>query len=234
MLVHAKRDELLTLAAQAGKAVPKKTSEEELKGIHIDADARRSVVTMTSTNHEIVIRTTMGAVVEQSGSAVINASLFSALLALLPEEDVDLELLRPTQIHIHSGTCDYHLSVLPGEKYPMPELPFPDDTVPVSGICTLARNTLFAASEDNNNAVLRCIRLVLGAGGLTASGTNGFCIVEAEGDKNCTGEVQMLLPARSLKVLASLSLDSDCYDSVTVIPATIIGALRKGSEGADV
>lgn len=212
MLVHAKRDELLTLAAQAGKAVPKKTSEEELKGIHIDADARRSVVTMTSTNHEIVIRTTMGAVVEQSGSAVINASLFSALLALLPEEDVDLELLRPTQIHIHSGTCDYHLSVLPGEKYPMPELPFPDDTVPVSGICTLARNTLFAASEDNNNAVLRCIRLVLGASGLTASGTNGFCIVEAEGDKNCTGEVQMLLPARSLKVLASLSLDSDVYE----------------------
>ena len=61
-------------------------------------------MTMTSTNHEIVIRTTMGAVVEQSGSAVINASLFSALLALLPEEDVDLELLRPTQIHIHSGT----------------------------------------------------------------------------------------------------------------------------------
>ena len=94
----------------------------------------------------------------------------------------------------------------------MPELPFPDDTVPVSGICTLARNTLFAASEDNNNAVLRCIRLVLGAGGVTASGTNGFGIVEAEGDKNCTGEVQMLLPARSLKVLASLSLDSDVYE----------------------
>lgn len=66
MLVHAKRDELLTLAAQAGKAVPKKTSEEELKGIHTDADARRSVVTMTSTNHEIVIRTTMGAVVEEN------------------------------------------------------------------------------------------------------------------------------------------------------------------------
>ena len=153
MLVHAKRDELLTLAAQAGKAVPKKTSEEELKGIHIDADARRSVVTMTSTNHEIVIRTTMGAVVEQSGSAVINASLFSALLALLPEEDVDLELLRPTQIHIHSGTCDYHLSVLPGEKYPMPELPFPDDTVPVSGICTLPA---IRCSRHRKTTITRC------------------------------------------------------------------------------
>ena len=31
MLVHAKRDELLTLAAQAGKAVPKKTSKKNSK-----------------------------------------------------------------------------------------------------------------------------------------------------------------------------------------------------------
>ena len=34
----------------------------------------------------------------------------------------------------------------------------------------------------------------------------------ADGDKQCKGQIELLLPARSLKVLASLSNDSDVYE----------------------
>jgi len=40
MRVHANRDSALVLAAQASKAVPKITTIPELKGIHMEADAR--------------------------------------------------------------------------------------------------------------------------------------------------------------------------------------------------
>ena len=46
----------------------------------------------------------------------------------------------------------------------------------------------------------------------TDSASNGFCIMEADGDKQCKGQIELLLPARSLKVLASLSNDSDVYE----------------------
>jgi DNA polymerase III sliding clamp (beta) subunit (PCNA family) len=94
----------------------------------------------------------------------------------------------------------------------MPELPFPEDTVPVSGLRSLVRNTVFAVSENTETPLLHCVRLSIGPDGLKASGTNSFCIIEAEGDKNCKGQTQILLPAHTLKVLSAVSSDSDVYE----------------------
>ena len=81
MLVHVKRDELLTIAAQTAKAAPKTATSEAVLGIHVEADSRRSMLTLTATNYEIVIRASMGASVEQSGSVVISAALFPAAIS---------------------------------------------------------------------------------------------------------------------------------------------------------
>ena len=213
MLVHVKRDELLAIAAQTAKAAPKTATSEAVLGIHVEADSRRSMLTLTATNYEIVIRASMGASVEQSGSVVISAALFPAAIASLPEQGVDLETEHPGQLTIRSGHARFRLAALSGDKYPMPELPFPDDTLPVSGLRSLARNTLFAVAEDGVPSLpMKCVRLHVGPDGLKASASNGFCIMEADGDKQCKGQIELLLPARSLKVLASLSNDSDVYE----------------------
>lgn len=213
MLVHIKRDEILALAAQVAKATPRETATEALQGIHLEADSRRSMLTLTATNHEIAIRTSMGACVENAGSVVINASLFLSILARLPEENMDLAVERPGRITIRSGHSCFRIDVLSGDKYPMPELPFPDDTIPVSGLCSLAKNTAFAAAADSSQSPqMKCVRLQIGPDGLKGCTSNGFCIMEADGDKQCKGQVELLLPARSLKVLASISKDSDVYE----------------------
>ena len=124
MLVHVKRDELLAIAAQTAKAAPKTATSEAVLGIHVEADSRRSMLTLTATNYEIVIRASMGASVEQSGSVVISAALFPAAIASLPEQDVDLETEHPGQLTIRSGHARFRLSALSGDKVPMPELPF--------------------------------------------------------------------------------------------------------------
>ena len=167
MLVHVKRDELLAIAAQTAKAAPKTATSEAVLGIHVEADSRRSMLTLTATNYEIVIRASMGASVEQSGSVVISAALFPAAIDSLPEQDVDLETEHPGQLTIRSGHARFRLSVLSGDKYPMPELPFPDDTLPVSGLRSLARNTLFAVAEDGiPSPPMKCVRLHIGPDGL--------------------------------------------------------------------
>jgi len=212
MLAHIKRGELLRLSKQTALAVPKKAAVKELAGVHLEADSRLSMLTLTATNLEIAIRAYMSAVVERPGSVVINARLLAAIMAQLPEEDVDLELLDNGQLSIRSGTTGYCLDVLPGEKYPMPELPFPDDTVPVTGLWSLVRQTAFAVSQDEKAPLMSCIKLTLGPDGLRGVSTNGYCIMEAQGDKNCKGQSELLVPAHSLAVLAALSRDSDVYE----------------------
>jgi DNA polymerase-3 subunit beta len=213
MLAHVKRQELYALASQAAKAAPQKASAEAVRGIHVEADSRRSMLTLTATNYEVAIRASMPATVEQSGSVVVNAKLLPELLSKLPEENVDLEVLNNGRLSIRSGHSQFNLDVLPGERYPMPELPFPDDTLPVEGVCSLANNTTFAVSEDESaSPPMKCVRLTIGPDGLKAATSNGFCIMEADGDKKCKGKIQLLLPARSLKILASISKDSDVYE----------------------
>lgn len=213
MRVHANRDSALVLAAQASKAVPKITTIPELKGIHMEADARLAMLTMTATNQEVSIRASMPAAVEESGSAVIPADLLPDILKRLPGDQISFSTVGPGIIHIGSGYAEYRLNILDAAKYPLPEVPFLEDTIPVSGICSLARQTLFAAAAGDQQNILKTVRLKVGPYGLKATSSNGFCIAEAAGDKNCVAasETCILVPARSLSILAAISLDSDVY-----------------------
>lgn len=212
MLIHVNRDELLRLSKQAALAVPKSAEIIELRGIHMMADAQRSMLTLTATNQEIAIQASMGAVVEESGSMVMDAKLLPSILALLPEKSLDMELADNGQLTVCSGMTKYQLSVTAGEKYPLPELPFPDDTVPVTGLRSLVRQTAFATADGGKAPLMSCIQITLGPDGLRGVSTNGFCVIEAKGDKNCKGQTELLIPARSLAVLAAVSQDSDVYE----------------------
>ena len=213
MLAHIKRDDLLRLSKQAALAVPRNTTIKELQGIHLEADEGNSMLTLTATNLEITIRASMGAVVERPGNTVIDARLLTDIVSKLPKDsNLDMELERGGQLAIRSGHTHYLLNVLSGDKYPMPELPFPDDTIPVTGVQSLVRKTAFAAADGENAPLMSCIKISLGPDGLRGVSTNGFCIMEAKGDENCKGASELLIPAHSLAALAAISRDSDVYE----------------------
>lgn len=212
MLVHANRKELLSVAMQVGKAATKGETVKELAGIHLEARADRSLVTLTATNHEVAIRSSIYATVERSGSAVIKAPLLCAMLDKLPEDTVTLELGEDGQMTVSAGQALFHVSVLPGEKYPMPELPFPEDTVPIKGVRDLYRQTGFAVSDDKTRPVFTCVKLMLRPDGVRAVGCSGFCMAETRGDPDCKGQLSLLIPASSLQMLASISRDTDVYE----------------------
>ena len=175
MLAHIKRDDLLRLSKQAALAVPRNTTIKELQGIHLEADEGNSMLTLTATNLEITIRASMGAVVERPGNTVIDARLLTDIVSKLSKDsDLDMELERGGQLAIRSGHTHYLLNVLSGDKYPMPELPFPDDTIPVTGVQSLVRKTAFAAADGENAPLMSCIKISLGPDGLRGVSTNGF------------------------------------------------------------
>ena len=211
MIVHAGRQELYSIAVHAAKAAARNTTIEELKGIHIEADAARGLVTLTATNIEVAVRATLPAAVQEGGSAVVPAQLFTGILNKLPGSEVNIASSGVNRMDFSAGTAAYRIAVLSADKYPMPELPFPEDSVAVQGLRSLYRRTAFAAAADQEKAVFTCIKLSLRADGLRACACNGFCMAEARGDESCKGMVELLIPASSLGMLASMSLDTDIY-----------------------
>ncbi len=212
MRVQCSREGLLLLAKQVSYAAARPPSPQELCGIHIQADAARSILTLTATNQSISIRTSICVETAECGSVIAAARLLPPILSRLPDETVTLEQSNGGRLSIRSGAAAYELDVLPGERYPTLELPYPEDTTAVTGLRTLVRQTAIATASQPEAPLMGCVQLVLDQNGLKGRSTNGFCVLEAAGDDACKGQSELLVPVRSLAVLASLSRDSDVYE----------------------
>lgn len=103
----------------------------------------------------------------------------------------------------------YEVDVWDRGAFPKPDLPFPEDTVKVSGIPAVAQHTVFATAQDKDKPLLRCVNLMFTDAGLRAAGSNGMCIVTAKGDDQSTGDISLLVPALSLGKLAGMCKDED-------------------------
>ncbi|MCM1297764.1 MAG: hypothetical protein NC311_19680, partial [Muribaculaceae bacterium] len=140
------------------------------------------------------------------------ARLLAAMLEKLPGDTVELRRQgRDPQISLLSGDAAYTVPVFERGSFPKPVPPFPEDTVKVSGIPSMARRTVFATSPDGKGErpLLKCVNLMFTRDGLRAAGSDGTCIITASGDSKCTGNASLLLPAASLNRLARMCEDTD-------------------------
>jgi DNA polymerase III sliding clamp (beta) subunit (PCNA family) len=216
MIFNIKRKELLEYAKKAAKAVMPSRELPELRGIHIDAADGADTIRLTATNLETSIRVTLHANVVKSGAVVINARLFLEILQKLPGEDVYIELRENNLLHISGGGANFLLSVLCERAFPVLAMPMPGETVSVSGLNSLIAATAYAADKrlpaETDNPALCCVKLDLSDDGIRATAMNRVCLAETRGDPECVGNITLLIPALSLRTLASLSHDSDVYE----------------------
>jgi len=163
----------------------------------------------------------------EDDALVINAKLLVGMLERLPGETVELTR-RPgvSLLSLRGGGTRYDVSVWERGYFPKVQIPFPEDTVRVSGIPSMARRTMFATVEDKDKPLLKCVNLMFTREGLRAAGCNGGSLVTAKGDDKSTGNASFLLPAPSLEKLSLLCADEDEFQ-VGVAGGSIV-FLRQG------
>ena len=132
------------------------------------------------------------------------------MLERLPGDTVELKR-RPgvPVLSLRGGQTGYDVAIWERGSFPKLEIPFPEDTVKLSGIPSMARHTMFATAEDKDKPLMRCVNLMFTQKGLKGAGYNGRCMVTAQGDDKSTGNINLLLPANSLEKLAALCKDED-------------------------
>lgn len=210
MKVTFNRAELLSAAKRGENIAPHDTPLEVLRGLLLEMDAANGVLTMTASNLEVTLEQKIHCAVPEDDAVVINARLVVDMLSKLSGDTVELERTpgKP-QIYFRGGMAEYLVPVWERSSYPRLEMPFPEDTVRVSGIPGMAKRTVFAADQSDSNSVKKCVNLKFTKDGLRAVVGNGSCIVTAKGDEKSTGDISLLLPARSLEKLARMCGDKD-------------------------
>lgn len=202
------RLELLPLAKAAESIVPNTTSIEELKCLRLEMGSN-GMGTIRATNLEVALEQRFPADIQEQGTMIINARMFTDMLTLLGGDTVTLSGEDGKRLEVVSGDAYYSIPLLSSGNYPRMEIPFPEDTVVVSGIPSIAKRTVFAVAEDENRPLMRCVNLIFSSNGLRAVSCDGFRLVSAKGESKSAASISMMVPASSLEKLGRLLENKD-------------------------
>ena len=210
MNVTINRAEMLSAIKRASAIAPADSPLDVLRGVLLEADAAAGKLTVTSTNLEAALEEKLPCTVQEDGALVFGAKMLAEMLSRLPQDTVQLcRAENQGRMTLRSGDACYEVDVWERGAFPKPDLPFPEDTVKLSGIPAMAQHTVFATAQDNSKPLLKCVNLMFTNTGLRAAGSNGNCIVTARGDNQSTGDVSLLIPAASLGKLSNMCQDKD-------------------------
>ena len=212
MHITINRAELLAAVKRASAIAPADSPLDVLRGVLLETDSANGMLTVTSTNLEVSLAEKLPCTVREDGALVFAAKTLGEMLQRLPEETAELcRRENRGRMVLTSGTAGYSVDVWDLGAFPKPDLPFPEDTVKVSGVPSMAQHTVFATAQDKNKPLLRCVNLMFTSTGLRAAGSNGSCIVTAKGDDQSTGDISLLVPASSLGKLAGMCGNEDVF-----------------------
>ena len=202
--------EFLSAVKRGESIAPRDSALDILKGLLLEADSTSGKLTITATNLEITLEQKIPCSVSEDGAIVLNARLAASMLEKLTGDVVTLERIPgKLLLYLRGSGTEYLIPIWERNSYPKLEIPFPEDTVLVGGIPGMARRTVFAAAQDGNKPLMKCVNLKFTKDGLRAAVGNGSCIVAARGDDKSTGNISLLLPALSLEKLARMCGEGD-------------------------
>ena len=207
MRFTANREELLSAARDALSVTPDASPIKELECAYLATED--GMLTVAGGNLAVSLERRIPVRIEEEGVAIIEAKLLVDMLSRLAGESVEIRMDKKRYLTLTCGDSFYGIGTLDSTKYPRLTIPFPEDTVPVTGLPALARRTVFAVSETDDKPLMKCVHLIFSKEELRAVGSDGFRIAAAKGESKAAASVDMLVPAASLQKLTRLVENKD-------------------------
>ena len=158
MKFEMEQSSLAEMAGKVKKIASDSLPAEILRGVYLECDEEAQEVSMIATDASMSVFLKEAAKVRESGRIVINARLLFDIISHAPGNTVSFQAdYKRSAVEIRSGQSAYNILFLSAEDYPKPDMPFPEDTVRISGICGLAAKIAFAVNEDSPNKALSCV-----------------------------------------------------------------------------
>ena len=191
--------------------VEKKTTIPILSNVLIEAAGDE--LTLTATDLELGIRSTVPAKVKTGGAGTIPAKRLLDYVRLLPDAEL---LVKFSDTHWASLSCGRSRSRIAGmsrETYPeLPEMGEPLAQAPIGLLAGMIQKTIFAISAEESRFTLNGALLLLRQGNVTMVSTDGhrLALIEQPHPAAPAGlELRALLPRKAMAELTKFANDAE-------------------------
>ncbi len=221
------RDELLDALNDVMKAISSKVAIPILTGIKIEINQRG--MTMTGSDSDITICTFIPLErdgkelikVEEKGSIVLQAKVFSDIIRKLPTNDVKISVTEGLQTLIQSGKSEFKLIASNADEYPiLPEVKDEHSfSLQADLMKSIIRETVFAVSQIETRPILTGVHWSVEDGRLSCVATDSHRLARrlATPENMPTIPFSFVIPGKSLQELNKILPDSN--DPVEIIIA---------------
>ncbi|BCI61013.1 DNA polymerase III subunit beta [Solibaculum mannosilyticum] len=211
MIVQINRELLHQAAKVAATAAVVNRDMPEISGILMEADEDIGEIQLTGTNIRTFIRKRLQGKdvhIEKGGRIVLKARLFVEMLARLDGEVVSFKQYGP-EVWISSGSATYTVVSMSPDAFPKFDVPFPEETVSITGIHNLLRRVLYAASCQDNQPTLQGISIDLQKESSRASAADGYRMAAGYSPHCSDGELHVVLHNKAVQTLLRIAPKND-------------------------
>ncbi len=200
----------------AGRVAPARSSLPILQSILLEGEFGR--LTLTATDVDLGISTTLAARVETPGRVAIPARLLAEYASQLPDQPLRLCLESGNRrVRVSCGRFTAHLASADPEEFP--SFPPVDESHALDLDASRLREALdrvvFAAARDGTRPVLTAVLFDFGPEGLTLAAADGLRLARVRLPEASGNPQQLLVPARAVAECARLLSGAE---SVRLLP----------------
>ena len=207
MKLTTKREDLVSKLSIVSRAVSTRGTIQALSGVLLRASDGR--VTLSATDNDLSLETTLEAEVEDDGSILLPGRLFAEISRSLPDATVEIESREAEHdVEIRSAGAGFHLRVLPVEEFP--NLPQPEGEpglrIPAAALEESIDLVARAASRDDMRPVLTGVFVSASGREMTMVATDSYrlAVKRTELEADLGGELEANIPARALRELGRI------------------------------
>jgi DNA polymerase-3 subunit beta len=225
-----KREELVSKLSIVSRAVSTRAATQALSGVLLSAADGR--VTLSATDLDMGLETTLAAEVAAEGSVLLPGRLLAEVARSLADPTVEIESREAEHdVEIRSGSSSFHLRVLPAEDFPkLPEAGEQGLKIPAKELGASIDLVARAASRDDMRPVLTGVFVAAGGSEMTMVATDSYrlAVKRTELESELGGEIDANIPARALKELGRI-LSSEGVEEATVSLLTNQAVFQAGA-----
>lgn len=200
----ANRSELMPVVRRCSQTIGRYFESRERTCVLMDADQQTNTVMFTACGRSCTLQVRQPCRVEQSGKAMLFASVFQRILESFTDE-VTFIASDDSRIEVRNAKALFEFPLLDVSKYPVPETPSPAMLLDCSGFAEVSAKVLFSAAQGRDTqAQLQCVHLIVHDGKFSASSCDGFRLTVASEDAAQDEPIDLLLPADAMKTMLAV------------------------------
>ena len=197
------KDCILEALQKVQSIVGQRTTLPILSNVLLEADNGR--LTLTTTDMEVSVRTSLEADISESGATTLPARRFFSICRELPSHQVNVSVNANDVAEVTSGAANFKLEGLSKDDFP----PMPKFEESLSyqlkqgTLRDILQKTSYAASTDESRAILNGSLLAFRDNKLTVVCTDGrrLALVEQEIDIPDEAELDIVVPSKTITEL---------------------------------